>query len=48
MNWKREICTRSPGYSLQTQQRKLNKFVKEYNELKAHEALGCETAEFSP
>jgi transposase InsO family protein len=36
-------CTRPPCHSLQAQQRKLNKFVKEYNELRPHEALGMKT-----
>jgi transposase InsO family protein len=33
-------CTRPPGRTLQAQQRKLNRFVKEYNEIRPHEALG--------
>ena len=36
-------ATRPPGYSLQPQQRKLNAFVKEYNELRPHEALAMRT-----
>lgn len=36
-------ATRPPGYSLQPQQTKLNAFVKEYNELRPHEALGMRT-----
>ncbi len=36
-------ATRPPGYSLQVQQRKLNAFVKEYNEVRPHEALGMKT-----
>jgi transposase InsO family protein len=36
-------ATKPPGYSLQPQQRKLNSFVKEYNELRPHEALGMKT-----
>lgn len=36
-------ATRPPGYSLQPQQTKLNHFVKEYNELRPHEALGMRT-----
>ena len=35
--------TRPPGYSLQPQQTKLNHFVREYNELRPHEALGMRT-----
>ena len=35
--------TRPPGYSLQPQQTKLNNFIKEYNELRPHEALGMRT-----
>jgi len=38
-------ATRPPGYSLQAQQRKLNAFVKEYNELRPHDALGMKTPE---
>ncbi|HBH25218.1 MAG TPA: hypothetical protein DDY13_17595 [Cytophagales bacterium] len=36
-------ATKPPGYSLQPQQRKLNAFVKEYNELRPHEALDMKT-----
>ncbi len=36
-------ATRPPGYSLQPQQTKLNAFVKEYNELRPHEALAMRT-----
>lgn len=36
-------ATRPPGYSLQAQQRKLNAFVKEYNEIRPHEALEMKT-----
>ncbi len=36
-------CTRPPGHSLQAQQRKLNRFVNEYNELRPHEGLGLKT-----
>ncbi len=36
-------ATKPPGYSLQPQQRKLNTFVKEYNELRPHEALDMRT-----
>jgi hypothetical protein len=36
-------CTRPPGYSLQAQQRKLNRFVKEYNEVRPHDGLGMKT-----
>lgn len=36
-------ATRPPGYSLQAQQRKLNAFVKEYNELRPHDSLGMKT-----
>jgi hypothetical protein len=35
--------TRPPGYDLRAQQRKLNYFVKEYDELRPHEALGNKT-----
>ena len=36
-------CTSPPAHNLNTQQRKLNHFVKEYNNLRPHEALGLET-----
>lgn len=36
-------ATRPPGYSLQRQQTLLNKFVKEYNTIRPHEALGMRT-----
>ena len=36
-------CTRPPGYSLQAQQRKLNAFVREYNEVRPHDALELRT-----
>ena len=39
----KEEATRPPGYSLQAQQRKLNSFVKEYNDVRPHEALGMKT-----
>ena len=35
--------TRPPGYDLNAQQRKLNAFVREYNEDRYHQALGMET-----
>lgn len=35
--------TRPPGYSLQPQQRKLNRFVREYNSERPNEALGMRT-----
>lgn len=36
-------ATRPPGYNLRAQQRKLNKFVQEYNYVRPHEALDLET-----
>ncbi len=36
-------ATKPPGYSLQPQQCKLNRFVKEYNELRPHAALDMRT-----
>jgi transposase InsO family protein len=36
-------ATRPPGYSLRAQQRKLNAFVKEYNEVRPHSALDLRT-----
>ena len=36
-------CAQPPAYDLRTQQRKLNRFVKEYNEVRPHEALDLET-----
>ena len=33
-------ATRPPGHNMQSQQRKLNAFVKEYNEVRPHESLG--------
>jgi len=36
-------ATKPPGVNLQTQQRKLNSFVREYNELRPHEALDMRT-----
>lgn len=36
-------ATRPPGHNLRAQQRKLNKFVEEYNFERPHEALGLET-----
>ena len=36
-------ATRPPGYDLRAQQRKLNAFVKEYNEVRPHAALGQKT-----
>ena len=45
-------ATRPPGYNLRTQQRKLNKFVYEYNYIRPHKALNNETPgsihEYSP
>lgn len=45
-------ATRPPGYNLRSQQRKLNKFVHEYNYERPHEALDLETPgsvhEYSP
>jgi len=45
-------ATRPLGYNLRTQQRKLNKFVNEYNYERPHEALDLETPgsihEYSP
>ncbi|MCG8412086.1 MAG: integrase core domain-containing protein, partial [Bacteroidales bacterium] len=38
-------ATRPPGFNMQSQQRKLNGFVKEYNELRPHEALGLRPPE---
>jgi transposase InsO family protein len=35
--------TRPPGFDLNAQQRKLNEFVREYNEERYHQALGMET-----
>ena len=36
-------ATKPPGYSLQRQQTQLNAFVREYNELRPHDALGLRT-----
>ena len=36
-------CAKPPAYDLQRQQRKLNYFVKEYNNVRPHEALDMET-----
>lgn len=36
-------ATRPPGYNLQAQQKKLNKFVKEFNHKRPHAALNLET-----
>lgn len=36
-------CALPPGFDLKTQQSKLNSFVKEYNEVRPHEALGMQT-----
>lgn len=36
-------ATRPPGYNLQAQQRKLNAFLREYNEERPHAALALET-----
>ena len=36
-------ATRPPGYDLRSQQRKLNRFVKEYNEWRPHKALELKT-----
>ncbi|MCG8411909.1 MAG: IS481 family transposase [Bacteroidales bacterium] len=48
----KQEATRPPGYSLRAQQRKLNKFVNEYNYERPHEAIGLETPgsihEYSP
>ncbi len=45
-------ATRPPGYNLRVQQRKLNKFVHEYNYVRPHAALDLETPgsihEYSP
>ncbi len=37
-------CAKPSAYDLKAQQRKLNHFVKEYNHLQPHEALGLETS----
>ena len=37
------ICAKPSSYDLRSQQRKLNQFVKEYNTIRPHEALGMET-----
>lgn len=42
LDLKRE-ATRPPGYNLRTQQRKLNRFVQEYNYERPHAALDLET-----
>ena len=36
-------ATRPPGYNIQLQQRKLNSFVREYNEIRPHAALNMKT-----
>jgi len=36
-------CAKPPEYNLRNQQRKMNHFVKEYNELRPHDALDLET-----
>ncbi len=36
-------ATRPPGFNLRTQQRKLNRFVHEYNYVRPHKALDLET-----
>ncbi len=36
-------CAKPPAYNMRTQQRKLNHFVKEYNEVRPHEANHMET-----
>lgn len=36
-------CANPPAYDLNTQQRSMNRFVKEYNNVRPHEALGMET-----
>jgi transposase InsO family protein len=36
-------ATRPPGNNIQLQQRKFNKFRKEYNEIRPHEALEMKT-----
>ena len=36
-------CTKPASANMRTQQRKLNRFVKEYNEVRPHAALGLET-----
>ena len=36
-------ATRPPGTTMQLQQRKFNTFVKEYNEVRPHAALGMQT-----
>ena len=37
-------ATRPPGMNLQAQQRKLNKFIYEYNEVRPYRVLGKRTA----
>jgi len=36
-------CAKPSAYDLRAQQRRLNRFVKEYNHVRPHEALGMET-----
>jgi len=36
-------ATRPPGYNIQLQQRKLNSFIREYNEVRPHAALNMKT-----
>jgi len=36
-------CAKPSAYDLKAQQRRLNRFVKEYNNIRPHEALGMET-----
>ena len=36
-------CAKPPSYNLRSQQRKLNEFVKEYNNIRPHEALEMQT-----
>lgn len=36
-------CTKPSAYNLKPQQRRLNRFVKEYNHIRPHEALEMET-----
>ena len=36
-------CAKPSAYDLRSQQRSLNKFIKEYNHVRPHEALGMET-----
>jgi len=40
-------CVKPAAHDLRSQQRLLNHFVKEYNHVRPHEALGMETPAFS-